>query len=37
MVFSDVIPEEPVGELRLLDSPDIDEVAIVGINYHIDY
>lgn len=28
-----MFPEEPVGELRLLDSPDIDEVTIVGIHF----
>lgn len=28
-----MFPEEPVGELCVLDSPDIDEVAVVGIHF----
>ena len=28
-----MFPEEPVGELSVLDSPDIDKVAVVGINF----
>ena len=28
-----MFPEEPVGELSVLDSPDIDEVAVVGIHF----
>lgn len=33
LYFFKMFPEEPVGELSVLDSPDIDEVAVVGIHF----